>query len=100
METFSRLTAIEGLCTKQFRKVAGSLVQLDQTMPFFFDHASIEVDSLEALAAQLQTLESLPSCQIIRGRLIAGRAAESIRRTFREPRKLQWLLVATGSCAT
>ena len=102
METFSRLTAIEGLCTKQFRKVAGSLVQLNQTMPFLFDHASIEVDSLEALAAQLQTLESLPSCQIIRGRLIAGRAAESIRRTLRasageEPNfescRRQWCLI-------
>ena len=52
-------------------------------MPYLFEHSTIEINSLDALAKQLKMLEDQPGCQVIRGQLIEGRENQAIRRTSR-----------------
>ena len=102
MQTLPILTANNRLCTKQFIQKSDTLAELNQAMPYLFDHKAVEIDSLLTLSEQLKQLEELPNCLVIRGQLIEGRPSQSIRRTLRvnqgkepnfEPCYQQWCLI-------
>jgi len=102
MQTLPILTANNPLCTKQFIQKSDTLAELNQAMPYLFDHKAAEIDSLLTLSEQLKQLEGLPNCLVIRGQLIEGRPSQSIRRTLRvnqgeepnfEPCSQQWCLI-------
>ena len=83
MQNLTILTANQGLCTKQFKLESDILVEVNQSMPYSFDHKTVEVASLLTLANQVKVLESLPECLVMRGQLISGRPTHSIRRTLK-----------------
>ena len=83
MEKLTILTANQGLCTKQFKLESDTLVEVNQSMPYLFDHKTVEVASLLTLANQVKVHESLPDCLVMRGQLISGSPTHSIRRTLK-----------------